>query len=87
MSVIGAATFPVATANARSAASGLENTNVDERRWTAGRADPTDNAGSNPRVRRAVRGRTIYVGLGRAISCFMAAITPTPVSVEKLRWP
>src|SRR5215469_13399592 len=36
--------------NARSAASGLENTYV-ELRNTAGRADPTDKLGSNPRVR------------------------------------
>src|SRR5882724_10613718 len=51
--------LPSAIANARSAASGLENTYVDERN-TAGRADPTESRGSKPRVSTAVGGRTKY---------------------------
>ena len=50
---------PSAIANARSAASGLEKTYVDERK-TAGRAEPTDKRGSKPRVSTAVGGRTRY---------------------------
>src|SRR5215469_7679577 len=45
--------------NARSAASGLENTYV-ELRNTAGRADPTDKVGSNPRVRIFVVGLSSF---------------------------
>jgi hypothetical protein len=45
--------------NARSAASGLENTYVEERK-TAGRAEPTESRGSKPRVRTAVVGLTKY---------------------------
>src|SRR4051812_31459291 len=50
---------PSAIAKARSAASGLEKTYVDERK-TAGRAEPTDRRGSKPRVSTAVGGRTRY---------------------------
>jgi hypothetical protein len=44
-------------ANACSAASGLAKAYVELRK-TAGRAEPKDKLGSNPRVSTAVRGRT-----------------------------
>src|SRR5882724_1538441 len=70
--------LPSAIANARSAASGLENTYVDERN-TAGRADPTESRGSKPRVSTAVGGRTKYGILS------LAMVKPLISNLPRLR--
>src|SRR5215467_411156 len=71
---------PRATLNARSAASGLLKTNVEERN-TAGLAEPTDSRGSKPRVRTAVGGRTTY-GIAR-----LFVIRPPCPIIERARLP
>src|SRR5437870_2615869 len=71
---------PAAIPNARSAASGLEKTNVDDRK-TAGLAEPTDSRGSNPRVRTAVSARTS----GCCGSCILGSLWRARALRSRLR--